>query len=276
MRVLIRYLIAIAAIMAFTSTASAQVTVAEWNFNAATSPGNASTGTGTTSGAFFPFASSLPLQNGSPNDTNPVIVNGGPNNASAPRSGPNPGEASGGRQFGISTSLAGFGTPTVIWDVLAGYRTSRYYQITATTDGVNFNPVPTGTGSSGSNAFGSFTVSNDGLISIEAVDGLIDTDDGVGYLNDLSYSFPGGSAFDNNPDFGIRIAAVWEPGGSDFVSSFAGTDATDTVSGYIRDTSLGGNLARYDLVRVVGTVPEPTSLVLAAFGMMLAGVRRRR
>lgn len=275
MKVLSSYLAAIAVTIMLTASASA-FTVAEFNYNAGTSPGNASTGTGTSSGAFFPFSSSLPLQNGSPNDTNPVMVNGGPNNASAPRSGPQPGEASGTRLFGVNTSMAGFGTPTIVWDVLSGYRTSRYYQITATTDGTNYNPVPTGIGSSGSNAFGSWDVSNDGLITIETVDGLIDNGDGVGYMHDLSYSFPVGSAYDDNPDFGFRIAAVWAPGGADFVSSFAGTDATDAVAGYIRNTSLGGSQNRYDLVRVIGTVPEPTSFALAAVGLIAFGARRRR
>lgn len=266
---------AIAVIMMLAASAQA-FTVAEFNYNAGTSPGNASTGTGTSSGAFFPFSSSLPLQNGSPNDTNPVVVNGGPNNASAPRSGPQPGEASGTRLFGVNTSMSGYGTPTIMWDVLSGYRTSRYYQIFGTTNGTDYNPVPTGTGSSGSNAFGSWSVSNDGLITIETVDGLIDMGDGMGYMTDLSYSFPAGSAYDDNPDFGFRIAAVWAPGGADFVSSFAGTDATDTVAGYIRNTSLGGSQNRYDLVRVIGTVPEPTSLGLATLGLIAIVGRRRR
>lgn len=275
MKVLSRTFTAIAVAMMIAASASA-FTVAEFNYNAGSGPGNASTGTGTTSGAFFPFSSSLPVQTGSPNDTNPVIVNNGPNNASAPRSGPQPGEASGTRLFGVNTSMAGFGTPTIVWDVLSGYRTSRYLQITATTDGATYNPVPTGTGSSGSNAFGSWEVSDDGLVTIETVDGLIDNGDGVGYMHDLTYSFPAGSAYDDNPNFGFRIAAVHAPGGADFVSSFAGTDVNDTVAGYIRNTSMGGSQNRYDLVRVIGTVPEPTSLALAAFGLLVAGARRRR
>ena len=55
-----------------------------------------------------------------------------------------------------------------------------------------------------------------------------------------------------------------------------GTDATDTVAGYIRNTSLGGSQNRYDLVRVIGTVPEPTSLGLATFGLIAIVGRRRR
>lgn len=280
--ILLRYLgiAAIAASMLVGSHASASL-IAAWNFNAELSPSNASTGTGTSSGGFFPFTSALPVMTGSPADTDPVIINDGPNNSSAARSGPQPGEDSGTRLFGVNTSLAGFDTPTVTWDLLAGYRTSRYYQITATTDGTNYNPVPTGVGSSVSGSFGTAEVSADGLVTVITIDNLIPEPAGNlvwqdAYFSDLSFTFPTGTAYDNNPNFGVRIAAVWDPNGTDFVSSFAATDSTDTDKGYIRDTSLGGNAIRYDLVRVSG-IPEPTGLgLLAGCGLALLGVRRRK
>jgi hypothetical protein len=106
---------------------------------------------------------------------------------------------------------------------------------------------------------------------------LIDNNTGTGYLHDLSYTFPSGTAYDNNPNFGVRIAAVWRPNSTDFVSSFAGTTFDeDAAKGYIRDTSLGGNQVRYDLVRVSGIVPEPTGLALAISGLALVAVRRRK
>ena len=258
------------------STAASANLIAEWNYNAGTSPGDASTGVGTSSGFFFPFTSSLPVQTGSPNDLNPVIVNGGPNNASGPRSGPNPGEAPGIRVARWNTSTAGGNSPVITYDVLQGYRASRYYQMEVTYDGTNFVSLPAGgTGSSISGAFGTATIDSTGLIDIRTIDGLIDDGTGTGYLHDLTYSFPAGSAADNNPNFGVRIFATWDPGGSDFVSSFAGTDSTDTVSGYIRNTSLGGNQTRYDLMRI-SAVPEPTTAALALGALALLGLQRRK
>ena len=93
MKNLFRNFAAIAATMAACSIASGAL-IAEFNYNAATSPGNATTGTGTTAGGFFPFSSSLPEHTGSPNDTNPVMIMGSPNNSSAGRSGPQIGAGS--------------------------------------------------------------------------------------------------------------------------------------------------------------------------------------
>lgn len=260
------------------SAATDAATIAAWNFNAGTSPGTASTGVGISSGFAFPFSSALPLQDGSPNDTNPVVVNGGPNNASAVRSGPNPLEAPGGRVARFNTSTVGFLAPTVTLDLMQGFRSSRFYQMQATSDGVNFGALPTGgTGSSVSNAFGSASISDTGLITIQTVDGLIDTAQGQGYLHDLSYSFPAGTAFDNNPSFGVRIFATFDPNGADYVSSFAGTTSADTTAGYIRNTAAGGNQIRYDLVRISGVmIPEPTTATLCFVLLGATGLGRRR
>ncbi len=271
---LLRTLPAIAVLCFATSYAMADV-VAQFNYNAASSPGNASIGTGTTSGAFFPFTSALPVSTGSPTDTNLVDIGGTLNNGSAPRSGPQPLEAPGGRAVTWSTSLAGFEAPSITFDMLGGYRVSRYYQISATTDGSTFIPVSGGIGSSGSGIFGSYDISSDGLIDFRAVDGLIDDETGTGYMEGLSYTFAP-STYTNQPNFGVRIAAVWEPGGTDFVSSFAGTtNAADPVSGYIRSTSLGGSQTRYDVVTITASVPEPTSLLLVASGLGMLATRRR-
>ncbi len=260
-----------------THPAAAQATIAEWNFNAAANVSNASTGVGTSSGFAFPLSSALPLQSGSPNDANPVIVNGGPNNASGPRSGPNPAEAPGGRVARFNTSTAGFNAPTITWDFMQGYRSSRYYRLDVTYDGTSFVALPAGgSGSSISGAFGSASVDATGLITIETVDALIDVNTGVGFMQDLTYAFPAVSLANNNPNFGVRFFATWDPNGSDYVSSFAGTTSADTTSGYIRNTVLGGNQIRYDLVRIAGTaVPEPSSALqcIGALALLL-GIRR--
>jgi hypothetical protein len=223
------------------------------------------------------------VQDGSPNDTAPVTVNGAPNNGSAPRSGPNPGETpvtgvAGGRIARFNTSTAGFLAPKVTFDAMQGFRSSRFYRMEATTDGTTFGPLPAGgTGSTVSNSFGTASISASGLIDFRTVTGLIDVGNGNGYLHDLSYTFPSGTAFDNNPNFGIRIYAIFDPNGTDYVSSFAGTTSADTASGYIRNTSLGGNQIRYDLVRITATeIPEPAAGTMAVVLASIGGVRRRR
>lgn len=277
MRRLFLFLAVVVTGAGFSATAKA-TTLAEFNYNAGSSPGNATTGVGSSSGFFFPFSSALPVQTGSPNDTNPIFVNTGLNNASGDRSGPAIGEASGTRNATWRTSTEGFFAPTLTWDFMQGYRASRYYQMEVTYNGTDFVSLPAGgTGSSLSGPFGTASIDATGLIDIRTIDGLIDDAMGTGYMHDLSYAFPAGTAADDNPDFGYRIAAVWDPQGSDFVSSFAGTDGVnDTVSGYIRSTSSGGNQIRYDLVRITGTaIPEPSSLAIVGATLAWAGVRRR-
>ena len=258
------------------SPAAAEL-ITEWNFNAENSPGSASTGTGTSSGSFFPFTSTLPDNSGSSADMNPVIVNGGPNNSNASRTGPQPGEASGTRIMGFETSTAGYTDISIEWDMTAAYRSSRYYQLTATSDGMNYNPVSGGIGSAGSTpGVGSYTIDTFGLITVSFDDGYVPNPDPnttvpVDYLFDVSYAFPSGSAFENNPNFGFEIAAIHAPTGNDFISSFAGTTSADPVAGYERSTT------RYDLVQVSGVfVPEPTGLAFTLLGLLGVSVLRRR
>ena len=269
----------LAALVAWSSTAPA-ATLAAWNFNTRSSPAPsvASTGVGTSSGFAFPLGSAPAVQDGSPNDTAPVTVNGGPNNGSAVRSGPVPGEAPATRVARFNTSTAGFLAPKVTFDLMQGFRSSRFYQMEATTNGTTFGPLPAGgTGSTVSNAFGTASITATGLITVQTVSGLIDTGNGSGYLTDLSYTFPTGTAFDNNPSFGVRIFATFDPNGTDYVSSFAGTTSANTVNGYIRDTAQGGNQIRYDLVRITATeIPEPAAGAMAVVLASIGGAKRRR
>jgi hypothetical protein len=287
----------IAVCMVLVAGASAGELIAEWNFNAE-SPNQkyANTGTGLASGYYLPLGSwGAPdpvAKMGSPADTNPVDRDGELQNSAAGRSGPLPGEASGvdgTRNITFQASTAGYHSPSISWHALQGYRASRYYQVYGSTDGgTTWNAVPTGVGSSattlgsGSELSQSATVSNDGLITIITSDDLIPAGvndnqaTGDGFIYPLSYTFPKDTAYDNNPNFQVRIGAAHDPNGSDFVSSFAGTDSSDATSGYIRSSSEGGNAILYDLVSISGTVvPEPTGLLLAFCGLVLAGVAGR-
>lgn len=274
-----------ATIASAVSLSASAATLAHWNFNAQSSPSNPTSGTGTIAGFGSTLAFGLtPNQSGSPGDTNPVIISGSPNNSQAGRTGAAIGSASGIRGVDIKTSTVGYEAPTVSWHLAGGYRTTRYYQILATSDGVNYSPVPTGTGSaattlgSGTQLVNSATVSNTGLVTFISGDGLIlVSSNGNGFAYPLSFTFPTGTVYDNNPNFGVRIVSIWDPNGSDYVSSFAGTTSADTTKGYSVTSSVGGGTVRYDMVTVsANLIPEPSTFALAGLGGYALLRRRAR
>lgn len=287
---LFRAVSAVAVSLAMTACASA-ATLVQWNFNQQTSPTNPSTGVGTIArtpgtGAFA--VGFTPSQLGSPGDPNPVLIGSTlSNNAVARASAPSL-TASGTWGIDVKTSTVGFGSPKISWHLLGGFRTSRYYQVFATIDGVNYAPVPVGIGSTAAN-LGSATlatngqpqttqsagVSNSGLVTVITSDNMIPTaSTGAAFIYELSYTFPAGTVYENNPNFGVRIAQVFGPGNTDYVSSFAGTTIADTTKGYTVTTNAGGGSLRYDMVTVSASVPEPT--MLSGVGLAAVGLLGRR
>lgn len=273
---------------------SAQFLVADWSFNTASSPSTASVdnviggSAGDATGAFFGFAPTVGEQIGSPGDTAPQeLVGGSLHNGRAARSGPlaDGTEASGTRIFGASASTNGYSGITVSWHAAQGYRASRFYQLSVTTNGVDYFPVSGGTGGSASvlgingQTSSVASVSDDGLVTFVVDDGVIrSTTDGDAFAYEFSYTFAAGDV-DNNPNFGIQLAAIYDPLAGDYVSSFAGTTGSaDPVSGYIRSDASGGSSIFYDSVQITAAVPEPGTVALS-MGILVLGVvmyRRRR
>ncbi|MGI9456804.1 MAG: PEP-CTERM sorting domain-containing protein [Aeoliella sp.] len=297
MQIFLRSFAAIAVTVIFSSAAIAE-TVAEWNFNTTSNIAAANVGDGTAHGFAAVlgggFGPPTAIDAGSPNDISTVLVGGSPNNSYAARSAPllavDGGTSPSDQSFRVTADATGFRDMKVTWDYVQGYRANRFYQLQYTSgfvgngdnaSGTTWLDVPTGVGSSVTVAgVGTGTVGADGEIEIVMEDGLTmpsGTTSPGDFLFDLMYTFPSGFAGENNADFGVRFAAIHDPNGSDFVSSFAGTDSTDATAGYTRSTGDGGGTARYDLVRITG-VPEPTSVALAGCGLALVGfvVRRRR
>lgn len=289
MTIVSRSLVLIAA-AASCSHSIAATLVAEFNFNSpppslfAAWIDNAATPS-TVSGGAAPLGSPYPFRTGSSADLNPVFtINANPslsglNNFMMQRSSPAPTAVSGSSAITINTNFTGYAAPKIEWDFLGGFRTSRFYQITASADGVNFSPVPTGVGSAVMvPGVGSATVSPSGLIEINFVNGLIPATaptTAPDYLTSLSFAFPLGTVYDDNPNFKARIAAVHAPSTAAYLSSYAGTDSTDTVMGYTNSTVAGGGTVRYDLIRVYGTqIPEPSAIALAFCGSALVWRRR--
>jgi hypothetical protein len=279
------------AISTVLATGASAAILAQWNFNADTNQRNASTGTGSLAvQGGMSFLTSLSTDaSGSPGDTTPPGAAGfnhsqGMNGTATPATAVAGAAASGSVGLRVATSTAGFGNIKVSWHQAQGFRGSRYYQLFATTNGTTFSPVSGGLGSSAANLGGtagnswydSLTVSNTGLVEIRVRDGKILDPTGNGMGWELSYTFPSGSAVENNPNFGVLLAAVHAPSTSDYVSSFAGTtNLGDSVKGYLRNGSAAGGGLRYDLI-TVSTVPEPMSAGVAALGGSVMLLRRRR
>lgn len=215
-----------------------------------------------------------------------------------------------GTSFKVSTAGMSAGEAVKLsWSQTVGYRSSRYWQILATTDGTTFSPVPVGTGSSISTTVNGYTgtspftpisgtatvtVSSSGLIDFQTIDQNLLTMSStttapispydVGFVNGIEFTLPTGQGFENNPNFGFAIVGAFDPnyagtdGAVGLLSSFAGLNSSDTVSGYNRSSGSGGSM-RLDLVTVSAiTVPEPGSVLLLMAGGAgaLAVVRRRR
>lgn len=284
-----RSLIAVMVSMIVGSTLSA-ATITQWNFNADSSQTNPSIGSGSLAvQGGMSFLTSLNTDNaGSPGDTTPPNATGnnhpkGMNGTATPATATAAAAASGSVGLKISASTVGYSDIKVSWHQAQGYRSSRYYQIYATSDGTNFVPVSGGTGgfsgNLGNSWYSSISVSNSGLVDIRANDGKILGTNGDSFGYELSYTFPSGSVYENNPNFAAILAAVWDPTGavSDYVSSFAGTtNLGDATKGYVRNSSSTGGGLRYDLITVSG-VPEPTTLVLAGCGLaFVSAISRRR
>jgi hypothetical protein len=305
-----------------TVSASANPFLAQWDFNnavasedatasenfLATSSGRAGTAAGFNQGnPAVPFSSVLTT--GSPIDPG-IPFNDDTRNLGAIVNPPLTSAANNsvGLSFRVSTVGMAPGVPVQItWSQTVGWRSSRYWQILATTDGTNFSPVATGTGSFISTVINGYeidepavpfvspatyapisgtasvTVGDSGLIDFRTIDqnnlGATNVPD-VGFVNGLSFTFPLGLGYENNPDFGFAIVGAFDPsyvgtdGAEGLVSSFAGLNSLDTTDGYNRGQAVGGSM-RLDMVTVV---PEPSTYAafLGALGLMVVLIRRRR
>ena len=306
MRTLATRTLAIAAIglSVFASTASAQTTLTQWNFNALTGPLTPVVGTGT-SGGYGQGAPSSPLSSivyqGTLVDSgtvitgttfnraltvNPPLISTANNSTglwfSAPTTGMQPGE-----QVKLS------------WSQTVGYRSSRFWQVlVSTTGGTTGFSVPSGATGSSISGTATVNVNSTGLVDFRTIGGGTTgnflspsvTTSGTfwtaplaaGFVDNISITLPTGQGFENNSNFAFAIVGAFDPslsavsGTTGYVSSFAGTDSTDAVMGYNRSLGSGGSL-RLDLV-TVSAVPEPAISVLGASALIGGAVawRRRR
>jgi hypothetical protein len=316
----LRTLVVITTLVSVAPLASAQTVLGQWNANDRTSSAaflGASSGTNAGSGVAAGFGQSNPpitfastLITGTPTDPG-TDLSGTTYNLAYTVNPPLTSAAneSVGMSFKVpTTGMAPGEAVKLSWSQTVGYRSSRYWQLLATTDGTNYSPVPTGTGSSITTTVNGFsgttapftpisgtanvTVSSTGLIDFQTIGlnslspsstttaPLVPYD--VSFVNNIQFTLPTGQGFENNADFGFAIVGAFDPNyvGSDgavgLLSSVAGTNSSDVTDGYNRSVGSGGSM-RLDLV-TVSAVPEPGSLAIVggAVALAAAAFRSRR
>lgn len=232
----------------FASTASAQTTLTQWNYNSLTGPLIPVVGTGT-SGGYGQGAPSAPLSNvvyqGTLIDSgtvitgttfnraltvNPPLISSANNSTglwfSAPTTGMQPGE-----QVKLS------------WSQTVGYRSSRYWQVlVSTTGGTTGFSAPSGatgssisqfvsgynTGSSSISGTATVNVNSTGLVDFRTIGGgttgnflspAVTTTSGTtwpnplaaGFVDNISITLPTGQGFENNANFAFAIVGAFDP-----------------------------------------------------------------
>jgi len=318
MRTLATRTLAIAAIglSVFASTASAQTTLTQWNFNALTGPLTPVVGTGT-SGGYGQGAPAAPLSSivyqGTLVDSGTVISGTTFNRAisvnpplistlddtvgvwfSAPTTGMSPGQA-------VKLS----------WSQTVGYRSDRYWQVlVSTTGGTAGFSAPSGatgssisqfvsgynTGSSSISGTATVTVNSTGLVDFRTIGGgttgnwlspSVTTTGTIwtaplaaGFVDNISITLPTGQGYENNANFAFAIVGSFDP-------SYVGSSGTN---GYVSsfagtdstDAVMGYNrsLASGGSMRLdlvtVSAVPEPAVSALAASALIGGAVAWRR
>ncbi|MFM1903553.1 MAG: hypothetical protein RLZZ440_1453 [Planctomycetota bacterium] len=310
----LRSLILVAGLAAIAPMAQAQTVLGQWNANTTSTFMAASSGTNVATGVAAGYGQGNPpapfssvVTTGTPTDPG-TDVSGTTYNLSYTVNNPltTAANESIGLSFKVSTAGMNPGEAVQLsWSQAVGYRASRYYQLLATTDGTTYSPVPVGTGSSITTTVNGFqapspytpisgsasvSVSSTGLIDFQTINqnSLLANSTtsaplspyDVGFVNGITFTLPTGQGFENNPNFGFAIVGAFDPnyvgtdGAVGLLSSFAGTDSSDTVDGYNRSSASGGSM-RLDLV-TVQAVPEPGSLALVGGAIVAAAVAHRR
>jgi hypothetical protein len=318
MRTLATRTLAIAAIglSVFASTASAQTTLTQWNFNALTGPLTPVVGTGT-SGGYGQGAPAAPLSSivyqGTLVDSgtvisgttfnraltvNPPLISTANNSTglwfSAPTTGMQPGE-----QVKLS------------WSQTVGYRSSRFWQVlVSTTGGTTGFSTPSGatgssisqfvsgynTGSSSISGTATVNVNSTGLVDFRTIGGGTTgnflspsvTTSGTfwtaplaaGFVDNISITLPTGQGFENNSNFAFAIVGAFDPS----LSAVSGTTGyvssfagTDSTDAVMGyNRSLGSGGSLRLDLVTVSAVPEPAISVLGASALIGGAVAWRR
>ena len=237
-------------------------TISQWDFNS--NPADASTSTGISTPSIgagtisFLGGVTSTFAGGSPGDP---AAGGNDNSGLNLTTWAAQGAGSGTRGLQVAVSTVGFANISISLDFRQSGTVSRFFQLQASTDGLNFNDVSGGSASLGvlnNNTGTSFTSA-----------GLYSNNPGGGsqtYAQAINYVFAAGSAYENNPNFAFRWVAVFDPAnGANYISANAGTTTAYAATG----------TGRFDMVTVASVVPEPTAFALGALGLLGIMFRKR-
>lgn len=252
---------ALAAVLPITTQAQ---TITRWDFNSNPADANTATGTltpGTGVGTVSLFGGvTSTFAAGSPGD--PASV-GNDNSGLNLTTWAAQGAGSGTRGLQVATSTVGFTDITVALDFRQSGTASRFFQLQASSDGINFNNVSGGTATFGAvNNNTGTTFTSAGLYS------NISSSGSQAFVQAITYTFASGSAYENNPNFAFRWTAVFDPvNGANYISANAGTTAAYATTG----------TGRFDYLTVSGNaVPEPSTLALGSLAATALLFRRRK
>lgn len=251
--------LAITMLLAASLAATQAQTVTLWNFNsldanAATGTTTPAIGSGTASlfgGTTATFASGS--ANGGSTDPDISVDDTAWNLTTFP--GITTGSGTAGARFASST--IGFSNIEISLDVRTSNTSSRYWQFRYSTDGVSFTPY--------------------GGATVNGYNNIFTSAGGDTWNNNWTVSLVGVSGVDNNPNFAFQLVSVFSPLGftqtTGGLATYSDNQAYRASNTDDRAYAITGT-ARFDMVEVT-SVPEPTSLSLAALGIGAMIFRKR-
>jgi len=233
-----------------------------WNFNSVVP--DAITSTGTTAASAGNGTASLIGGTTANFATGAGTIGGSDNSAWNVTNFATQATGSGTRGVQFRGSTVSFTNITLDMDLRLSATASRFFQLQATSDGLTYSNVSGGvaTGPTALNNNIVANMSSSGLIEIQSAS------TGQQFAEGFRYRFATNSLFENNPNFGFRLVAVFDPlNGSSYIAS----------SGNIASYGTAGTF-RLDNVTISG-VPEPTSIALLSVvgfaGLALNYCRRK-
>ncbi len=240
--------------------------ISQWNWNGVSlaNIGVPTTGTTGTYAGVLTTGSILSSASGPTGSLTDPLGSATGNWAALAATYPAVGDPSGTDGFGVkNVDTTGAGQVQVGAALKVGRNASRFWQIFATTDGTNWNPVSGGVGAVtdigvGTEAPSAVSINNSGLISFTANAAAYTNSNPSGYAS-FTYTLPTGQGYENIATFGFRVLAAWDPNGTGYIAA----SPTGTYAG----SGVGAGIL-IDMV-TVSNVPEPATCGLAALGLGL-------
>ncbi len=303
--------VAAALLTGLASSASAQTTISQWNWNSTVSgsynrpsAGTVLTGTVLGYGQGAPAAPlSSVLANGAATDPGTVIT-GTTYNRSATINPPLLTAANSSVGVMIQAPTTGMNAGEAVklsWSQTVGFRSSRYWQLLVSTSGTSgtFSAPSGGTGSSISQFVNGLTsgtapisgtatvnVSSGGMVDFRTINGnwlsqgvtatgTLTAPLAAGFVDNITYTLPTGQGYENNANFAFAIVGLWDPN----LSATSGTAGLVSSFAGTDSTDLTNGYNRSLTsggsmrldLMTVSAVPEPTTVAMLGTSAIIGG-----